>query len=217
MSRALICSQRPLDDDLRRTLIWREDVNRYHADDWQDALGVARHLPVDVVLVDAELPGSMDLVRAIRSEPLTQRISVAVLARQGAESAFAGESDDGGVEILRMPPGSDWDERLVRLLHVPPRRAVRQRVDVDVYARGEGSAMRIAARNVSVGGMLVESAEAFEIGEKLRVRFSLQEGADPLVGTAWVVRKGEPRRWGLEFLYLDGSGLETLGRYVSSC
>ena len=217
MSRALICSQRPLDDELGRTLIWREDVNRYHADDWQDALGVARHLPVDVVLVDAELPGSIDLVRALRSEPLTQRIAVAVLARQGAESAFAGESGDGGVEILHMPPGSDWDERLVRLLHVTPRRAVRQRVDVDVYARGEGSAMRIAARDVSVGGMLVESAEEFEIGEKLRVRFSLPHARDPLVGTAWVVRKGHGRQWGLEFLYLDGSGVEELGRYVSRC
>jgi CheY-like chemotaxis protein len=110
MSRALICSERPLDDDLRRTLIWREDVNRYHADDWQDALGVARHLPVDVVLVDAELPGSVDLVRAIRSEPLTKRIAVAVLAREGAESAFDGESGGGGVEILHLPPGSDWDD-----------------------------------------------------------------------------------------------------------
>jgi CheY-like chemotaxis protein len=217
MSRALICSERPLDDDLRRTLIWREDVSRYHADDWQDALGVARHLPVDVVLVDAELPGSMDLVRAIRSEPLLNRISVALLAREGAESAFAGESDDGGVEILRMPPGSDWDERLVRLLHLTPRRAVRQRVDVDVYARGEGSAMHIAARDVSVGGMLVESSEEFEIGEKLRVRFSLPRSVDPLVGTAWVVRKGRGCQWGLEFLYLDGSGVDELGRYVSSC
>jgi CheY-like chemotaxis protein len=217
MSRALICSQRPLDDDLRRTLLWREDVNRYHADEWQDALGVARHLPVDLVLVDAELPGCASLVRAIRTEPLTQRISVAVLARQGAETAFPGEADAGGVEILRMPPGSHWDDRLVRLLHVTPRRAVRQRVDVDVYARGEGSAMRIAARDVSVGGMLVESAEEFEIGEKLRVRFSLPQAVDPLVGTAWVVRKGGARQWGLEFLYLDGSGVEELGRYVSRC
>ena len=215
MAKALICSPRPL-DELQRTLIARQDVARYHTDDWQDALGAARHLPVDVLFVDTELPGARDLVREVRREPLTRHIAVAVLVRDG-EDAFADEILGRGVEILRLPPGADWDERLVRLLHVTPRRAVRQRVDVDVYARGEGHLRRIAARDVSVAGMLVESAEDFEIGEKLRVRFALQEGADPLVGTAWVVRKGEPRQWGLEFLYLDGSGLETLGRYVSSC
>jgi CheY-like chemotaxis protein len=216
MAKALICSPRPL-DELQRTLIARQDVARYHADDWQDALGAARHLPVDVVFVDTELPGARDLVREIRREPLTRHIAVAVLVRREEENAFADEILGRGVEILRLPPGADWDERLVRLLRVTPRRAVRQRVDVDVYARGEGHVRRIAARDVSVGGMLVESAEEFEIGEKLRVRFALPDAPDPLVGTAWVVRKGEARQWGLEFLYLEGSGLETLGRYVSSC
>ena len=215
MAKALICSARPL-DELQSTLIARQDVARYHADDWQDALGAARHLPVDVLFVDTELPGARDLVREIRREPLTRHIAVAVLARRDVENAFADEILGRGVEILRLPPGADWDERLVRLLHVTPRRAVRQRVDVDVYARGEGHVRRIAARDLSVAGMLVESAEDFEIGEKLRVRFSLQEGADPLVGTAWVVRKGEARQWGLEFLYLDGGGLEALGRFVGS-
>ena len=215
MSRALICSQRPL-DELQQTLIARQDVARYHTDDWRDALGAARHLPVDVLFVDAETPGARDLVREMRREPLTRHIAVAVLARRGANDAFTDELLGRGIEILRVPPGADWDERLVRLLHVTPRRAVRQRVDVDVYARGEGSARRIAARDVSVGGMLVESAQEFEIGEKLRVRFSLPRSADPLVGTAWVVRKGRARQWGLEFLYLDGSGVDELGRYVSS-
>jgi PilZ domain-containing protein len=216
MSRALICSQRPL-EELQQTLIAREDVARYHTDDWRDALGAARHLPVDVLFVDAETPGARDLVREMRSEPLTRHIALAVLARRGSDNAFTDELRGRGIEILRVPPGADWDERLVRLLHVTPRRAVRQRVDVDVYARGEGSAMRIAARDVSVGGMLVESAEEFEIGEKLRVRFSLPRAVSPLEGTAWVVRKGRPRQWGLEFLYLDGSGVDELGRYVSSC
>ena len=77
--------------------------------------------------------------------------------------------------------------------------------------------MHVAARDLSVGGMLVESAEEFEIGEKLRVRFCLPRSVDPLEGTAWVVRKGRGRQWGLEFLYLDGSGVDELGRYVSSC
>jgi len=216
MSRALICSQRPL-DELQQTLIAREDVARYHTDDWRDALGAARHLPVDVLFVDAETPGARELVREMRSEPLTRHIALAVLARRGSDNAFTDELRGRGIEILRVPPGADWDERLVRLLHVTPRRAVRQRVDVDVYARGEGSALRIAARDVSVGGMLVESAEEFEIGEKLRVRFSLPRAVSPLEGTAWVVRKGRPRQWGLEFLYLDGSGVDELGRYVSSC
>ena len=216
MTKALICSHQPL-EELHGTLIWRQDVARYHADDWRDALGAARHLPVDVLFVDAETPGARDLVRGIRSEPLTRHIAVAVLARRGGESAFADELLGRGVEILRVPPGPDWDERLVRLLHVTPRRAVRRPVDVDVYARGEGSAMRIAARDVSVAGMLVECAGDFEIGEKLRVRFSLPRSAAPLEGTAWVVRKGQSRQWGLEFLYLDGTGVDDLGRYVSSC
>ena len=217
MSKALICSHKPLDDDLRGTLIWREDVSRYHADDWRDGLEAARHLPVDVLFVDSEMPGARDLVRELRSEALTRHIAVAVLARRGEDSGFADELLGRGLEILRLPPGADWNERLVRLLRVTPRRAPRQRVDLDVYARGERAAMRIAARDVSVGGMLIESVQEFEIGEKLRVRFSLPTSPDPLEGTAWVVRKGHERQWGLEFLYLDGSGVDDVGRYVRSC
>src|SRR4029077_3253977 len=84
MSRALICSHRPM-DELQQTLIAREDVARYHTDDWRDALSAARHLPVDVLFVDAETPGARDLVREMRSEPLTRHIALAVLARRGAK------------------------------------------------------------------------------------------------------------------------------------
>lgn len=215
MSRALICSHRPLTDQLQRTLIWRRDVERYLADDWRAALGLARRVPLDLVLVDAEMPSAIDLVRAIRTAPGTRRLAVAVLVRQGAMSPDRTEFlDAGATEVLSVPPGKDWDERMLRLLPVAPRREVRHRVGFHVDARGARSKERVAALDVSVGGMLVESAGALEIGEKLRVRFALARGAEPLVGTAWVVRKALDRQWGLEFLYLDGDGVEHLQRYV---
>ena len=215
MSRALICSHRSLTDELKRTLIWRQDVERYFADDSRGALGVARRVPLDLALVDAEMPSAIDLVRAIRTEPSARRLSVAVLARQVGESPPGSEFlDAGATEVLRVPPGTDWDERLLRLLPLAPRREVRHRVGFDVDARGTRRAERIGALDVSVGGMLIECARALDIGEKLRVRFSLSRGAEPLVGTAWVVRKARPSQWGLEFLYLDGDGVDHLRHYA---
>jgi CheY-like chemotaxis protein len=213
--RALICSHRPLTDGLQCTVLWRQDVERCLAVDAPGALGLARRVPLDLMLVDAEMPGALDLVRAIRTDPSTRRLAVAVLARHGAESPLGSEFRFlGATDVLAFPPGTDWNERLLRLLPVAPRREVRHRVGFPVEARGARSQERIAALDLSVGGMLIECARGLDIGEKLRVRFSLARGAEPLVGTAYVARKARASQWGLEFLYLDGDGLDHLRRYV---
>jgi hypothetical protein len=83
-----------------------------------------------------------------------------------------------------------------------------------VDARSLRGRDRLDAHDLSVGGMLIASPRPLEIGEKLRVRFVLPRSSDALVGTAWVVRKAQQSQWGLEFLYLDGNGLDVLRQYV---
>jgi CheY-like chemotaxis protein len=216
VSATLICSHRALARDLERTLIGRDALDRHLAHDLAEAVEAARTHRVDLVIVDAEMPGAVDLVRGLRQEVATRRVPVAVLAAHRPDDQAPREfRDAGATDVLRFPPAADWDERLFRLLPFAPRREVRQPAALDVDVRGAYGAGRATIVDLSAGGMLTDGPRALYMGERLRVRFRLPTGGPPVVGTAWVVRKSADGGWGLEFLYLDGDGSDHLRRYTA--
>jgi hypothetical protein len=119
--------------------------------------------------------------------------------------------------ILPLPPGPDWDDRLTRLINVPARREARFPVDLAIEG-GLRSGLRFdaRARNLSVHGILLESREALEIGDDLRLVFSLPEGHGDVRGTGTVVRANDPQRFGVEITSVDGDGRLRIKRYVES-
>ncbi len=212
---ALLCSHRSLEGDLGQTLVWRADFERHVAPTSHKALGLARRLAVDILLVDSDMPLAVDLVRTLRADPTTSSLSILVVSRAAgaAEREFL---DAGATEILRLPTDASWDETLLRLLPVTHRREVRHAVSVEVQAATGIPPARATSVNVSARGMLLDCPVPLRTGEQLRVTFRLPGMSKPLAGTAVVVRQAGERQWGLEFLYLDEDGLERLRRFVDT-
>src|SRR5882762_1595241 len=160
MAAALICSQADLQPELGHTVLWRAGIERHVARRLEEARTMAVAARPDVVVIDRDLPRAYELVAALREDPGTRRVSIAIVARGDLDPAELALLDAGANAILRLPPGPDLDERLVRLLDVPVRREARLRVELGVDTLGTGVGERVPAHavNLSRSGILIETA-----------------------------------------------------------
>src|SRR5438093_2132090 len=119
MAAALICSQEDLQPELGQTLLWRGGIERHVATRLEEARMMAVAAKPDIVVVDRDLPRADKLVAALRDDPSTRRLSIAIVARGDLDPSELELLEAGANAILRLPPGPDWDERLLRLLDIP--------------------------------------------------------------------------------------------------
>jgi CheY-like chemotaxis protein len=219
MAIALICSRAPLDQELAGTVLWRKDIERHVATRLEEGRMMALAAKPDIVIVDRDLPKADELVAAIRREPATRRVSVVVVARGDFDPSEVALLEAGANGVLRLPPGPDWDDRLVRLMDIPVRKDTRFHVRFQVRATPEltGESLDAVAVNLSLNGMLIESPVALRVGDELGLAFTLPGAtADPIEGTGRVVRQAGARQYGVEFHELHGDGRERVRQFVEA-
>jgi hypothetical protein len=208
MTKVLIVAGSELTAVLERTVVWRSDVQRLFVPDLAGAFEAAcRALPKLVILDGAPQDQVVEILRRFRADGLTRKMSLAVLRRSatvpdveslrraGANVVFAGEA----LPYL-------WDAWLEELLEVPRRRVVRVPLRLDVWSRFEATEepLRGSIVDISVKGMLLETAEPIEVGTKLDLSFRLPGDPTDLRVVAQVIRReaGEEGRTraGVEFV-----------------
>jgi CheY-like chemotaxis protein len=213
--RALICSEVSLEGELGATMLYRSNVVRHEARTAEEAKAAARRLQPEIVLVDRDLSGAAELVKALREDGATRRLSVVALARGEFASSELGLLEAGVNAVLRLPPSGDWDDRLFRLMHVPVRREVRVpvRLQLDLGFGALGEHFKGVALNLSVNGMLVETSHPLQVGDDLFFTLELPNGA--VVGTATVVRHAAASgQYGMELATVKGDGRVKLKAWV---
>ena len=216
MAAALICSQQDLQPELGHTVLWRTGIERHVATRLEEARMMAVAARPDIVVVDRDLPRADELIAALRQDPGTRRVSIAVVARGDLDPAELGLLEAGANAILRLPPGPDWDERLVRLLDVPARREARLPVEfgVDTLGTGVGERLPAQAVNLSRSGMLIETMFDLGVGDEVELEFSLE--GEEVLARGRVVRRGEPRLFGVQFAALPDYAAAKIQRFVGS-
>jgi hypothetical protein len=114
--------------------------------------------------------------------------------------------------VLRLPPDAGWDDRLMRLVSVPARKAMRFPVSFRLQA-GPGS-VPASGLNVSVHGLLLETWAALQMMQEVELLFRLGADASMLRARGRVVRRGAPRQFGVEFIELDENVRQAIERFV---
>jgi hypothetical protein len=92
-----------------------------------------------------------------------------------------------------------------------------QRYDViiEVEIRRGDAREQATARNLSIGGMLLEMSDRLAIGEKLQVQFRVPGAKDPVEATA-IVRWHDGAATGVQFDGLRARDVWALGKYFDS-
>jgi CheY-like chemotaxis protein len=213
---AVIVSHNDLDDQLRGTLLSRQNVVRVKAADLDAVKRATLGGKVDIILVDAALPGAPALVAALREEPLTRGISIAGLGAPEFGLAFVELLEAGVNAVLPLPPDAEWDDRLIRLVHVPVRKVSRFQVNFAVgVGRGQGEPFTGRALNLSVHGLLLQTVFPLAVGNDLRLAFDLP-GMGSVRGTGTVVRLEPPGCTGIELTSVEGDGRVRIKRFVEA-
>ncbi len=217
MIRAVLVSAIDLSRELRATVLFRSNVERLSATAASDVKSLAAQGRLDVIVVDSAISGASGLVATLRQDPLTRPTAIVALGRSEFGLGQLDLLQAGANAILPLPPGADWDDRLMRLLNVPLRRATHQPVElvIDGGLRG-GQRFRGRLLNLSVHGLLLECPEDVQIGDDLRFEFELPAGHGRICGTGTVVRQAQPRQMGVELTHIEGDGRVRIKRYVEA-
>jgi hypothetical protein len=223
MPRVLIMSSPEIVSELSSTILWRADVDRVFADG-ETSLDSIHASGADLVILAGEdTDATLALLARLRADGRTRGVSTGVvrrtvtldeetqLRRAGANVVFGGQV----VPYL-------WDAWIEELLHVPRRRDARVPVSIAVWshtAPGTDPGRGLSV-NISVKGMLLETAEPLDIGSKLDLTFTLP-GGTALRVVGQVVREdvaGEDglSRLGIEFLILRDGARERIRGYVDA-
>ena len=217
MIRAAIAAPSDLARELGDTVLFRSNVERIRVSGAEDVRRLADEGRVDVVVVDSSFSGAAALVAALRQDPVTRSTAIVALGRWELGFDQLGLLEVGANAILPLPPGRDWDDRLVRLIHVPVRRAARFPVDMAIDGGLKGGLTFTArALNLSVHGLLLESPQPLDVGEDLRFSFLMPGVIAVICGTGTVIRAAGTDRFGVELTHVDGDGRVRIKRYVES-
>ncbi len=217
MIRAVLLSPGDLEADLQETLLWRQNVERVQAASAEEVHRAVVDGGADVLVVDSAHPAAAEVTLALRHDPLTRGISIVALGRSEFGFAHVDLLQAGVNAILPLPPGADWDDRLMRLVNVPVRRVTRFKVDLALEGgRRSGEIFSGRALNLSVHGLLLESRLALEVGEDLRLSLVLPGMHGPVHGTGTVVRETSPVLFGVELTAVEEDGWVRIKRFVET-
>jgi CheY-like chemotaxis protein len=214
--RAVVVAASDLASELGGTVLFRRNVERVRASGVDEVRRLADGGRLDVVVVDTAVPGAAAIVAALRQDPITRPTAIVALGRSEFGFDHLDLLEAGANAILPLPPGQDWDDRLMRLIHVPVRKATRFPVDLTIEG-GLESGLFFSGRalNLSVHGLL-ECRHPLRVGEDLRFSFVLPGDKEPVRGTATVVRAVAGNHFGVELTHVDGDGRVRIKRHVES-
>ena len=193
------------------------------AADGEEALALARTLRPDVVVTDLVMPNvdGETLCRAIKSDPDLKATPVILVipgedAQDHARAVRAGADDIIAKPIDRI----SLIQAVNRFLHATSVRGL-TRIELEAPVRIQMASEDAwgTARNLSRGGMFIETESHLQLETEVRIEFELPEIADPLSSTAQVVwhrdpAPGQPQGMGLQFLAQDRRCVKSIEQFV---
>jgi hypothetical protein len=219
MTTVLICASSGLEAELSRTLFWREDLERYVAERTDDARMLILSAEPHILVVERQMPGGEELMATLGDHSLPHALSVIALSR---DVAVPGDGDgaSGMVHtVLPLPPGPEWDVRLVEVLQMPARQQERFDIQLGMEARHRHKAAthRGLAVNISAGGVLLDCRDAeLGVGEDVHLTLQIPGAEDPVEGRGRIVRQPIEELLAVRFEAFSGNGFDRVRDFLTT-
>ncbi len=192
------------------------------ASDGRTALALARKHRPAVVIADLEMPGldGASLCRALRRDPELASTPFVMLVpgERAADRACAIRA--GANDVLPKPiHRAELMQSVMRLMRSPTRGLPRVAVDAPILIRTRDDEASARIRNLSRGGLFVETRQPLDPQEELALSFRLPESEHrlaPTASVAWHEQDDHARLsgHGLRFLAVDAATLREIEAFV---
>jgi len=193
------------------------------ANNGYEGLMLARREHPNVVVADLDMPcmAGDELCSRIKADPDLAKTPVILvtpggLAEDRSRAVRAGADDVIAKPINRIA----LIQAVNRMLRGQPLRGLaRVALEAEVQIMHGQQALRATARNVSRGGIFVESDRAMPPTTEVALQFRLPEAKHPLAPTAQVIWHRPPTNgfahgMGLQFLALDSTAAEEIDSFI---
>jgi uncharacterized protein (TIGR02266 family) len=176
----------------------------------------------DVVVTDLSMPGAGgdDLCRRIKADPDFRRTPVVIVASRDHGEEHERAVRAGADDVVEKPINRvSLIQAVNHFLRLAVRGLVRVALETEVHIAAPDCELWGRSRNVSRGGIFVESEHALAPDSEVRLEFTLPESPDAISPTAKVVWRRPASRAvaagiGLQFLRLDREAARRLDEYV---
>lgn len=187
----------------------------------EEALAVARLEQPDLIVADVRMPGidGATLCRALKQDPILGAPRIVLLAATGDADERERAVRAGADDVLPKPIDRvALLDSARRLLSDAPRGLPRVAIQTPVQMRHQHEEWNGLARNLSRGGVFVESPRIVAPPVELELTMRLPESDALLASTAQVIWTHQPQGhypgMGLRFLALDRYAARALAEWV---
>ena len=224
MPRVLIAAPPDLIAELDRSILRRSGVERVLAKSADQAFEAVRSARPDMaILGETNGDDTCALLRRIRTDPATRAVSLAVIRREPPTQNEEAELRRAGANIVlsgEMVPEMS-DESIDQLLDVPLRREAQVPIRFVIWSHvgPDNEPLQGRSINVSVRGLLLQTAEPVVIGSKLELTFKLPGDDVDVRAVGKAVREhpwGQGTQIGVEFLILRDNARDRIRSFVAS-
>jgi uncharacterized protein (TIGR02266 family) len=190
--------------------------------DGEEALEVLRRERPDVVVADLGMPGMAgdELCRRIKADADLRRTPVVIVTSREVGEEHERAVRAGADDVVQKPVDRvSLVQAVNHFLRLTVRGLVRVVLETDVHIAGAECDIWGRSRNISRGGIFVESERELPPDSEVQLQFSLPEASDAIAPTAKVVWRRPASRataagLGLQFLKLDRDAARRLDEYV---
>jgi DNA-binding response OmpR family regulator len=218
----VVDDEKPILDLIRMTI----ENDGYEVMAMQDSRGAAEMLKsekFDGVFADVRMPNmdGFELTRVVRGSAMNSRIPVVLITGLSDVQTMREGFQAGASCFLAKPIGPKEVSGLVRALRgsmlkerrrharLPFRTAVSCQVD-----ENGGRHFQTVSMNIGEGGMLLNPSGGLEVGQRIKMEFTLPEGAQISNAQGLVVRKDQEGGAGIEFVGLTLEYQEAIRSHI---
>ena len=185
----------------------------------EEILELHRRKRADLIISDHALPamGGIRMCSAIRADAALKGVSI-ILASDPDPAVQASCRSAGANAVLTKPlDPAELFSRMSELIVVPQRKDMRVLLQVSVDGGVLGAPFFASSENISISGMLIETANRFSIGDRLLCSFFIGHSQVKAEAVVMRVDPGSGRnRYGVRFTNLDTKALIIIEQYVKN-
>ncbi len=207
---------------LEETFFKRTGCKIFTAESGGQALDLAKREVPDVILLDFIMPDMMgdEVLMRLKSDDATAGIPVIVVStssdKKDIEKCFAAGADE---YVTKPIEAGEILSKAANILNIPQR--IHYRFPVKMKVAGSAAALAFAgvSRNISRGGLLVESSEQAGEGAELLLELPIlpDNGKISMKGKVMRVERDNDRSLfliGVQFLSLDDTQKDALAAFI---
>jgi DNA-binding response OmpR family regulator len=206
--------------DSSDSLFGRGGIAVFSARTSEEILSLHRERKAHLIITDMSLPimGGARLCSSIRSDASLKDVSI-IMAHDGVEKPLLLSRTTGANAVVEQPIDPvELYAKVSELLIVPPRKDIRVHLRITVTGRSGDAAFSALSENISISGMLLETAFRLQQNDRLHCSFFLGHNEVKVEGQVMRVDVAIPGRlrYGIKFMNLDTKTLIIIEQFTGA-